>query len=68
MNTLVTLGIISAFIYSFMVDSTFMKIYLGLLTVWTVILEVFFRNRSMNGKRKLVSITTWHGKDITLMT
>ena len=60
MNAFFGIGIISAIVYSIMVDATYLKIYALLLIGYILLTQLGTLNRYNNGRKKC-NIATWNG-------
>jgi len=58
MNALIYLLFVTFFLYSLVIDSTFFKMYVGVVLVYTLATQVFIKKDKLHFRRKL-NIASW---------
>lgn len=61
-NALVGVGIVTGILYGIFVDSTYFKIYLTVLLIYTVVFNFLLIDKKQSPKRKIITVTSWDGK------
>ena len=59
MNAMFGIGIVSGIIYGILVDGTYLKIYFGVMLVYTIVFTNLMINKKHYTLRKNINVTSW---------